>query len=145
MICFTSASAHYASQTILNSDWYARAVLAWLECLSDDPVSRAVCLVLVRPFMPLGDRSAATIWLTGQFESMRPVSFGIACEARGASNRLKSLNHLMACAAYVGCKKQRQEHCKPQKGREMISCRDMAHQSESLPISGFTPGFTSTM
>jgi hypothetical protein len=51
----------------------------------------------------------------------------------------------MACAASIGCKKQRQGDFKPQKDNEMIYCHDMDHKSESLPISGFTSGFTSAI
>ena len=36
IICFTSTSAYYRSQTILSRDCCARAVLAWLECASDE-------------------------------------------------------------------------------------------------------------
>src|SRR5437588_11758959 len=83
LICFTSASAQFASQTICESEWRLRPPLDLSECISDENTTDES--YLSRPDISVGKagRIAAINCFTEPFESRSPHSLEAPASCAG--------------------------------------------------------------
>ena len=122
-ICFTSASARIASQTLFELSFRLKPLLDLPKCALDENTALSRCLS--HPDLSVGkvSRSTATNSFTMPFRVDGAATSGSACGLRGRSTRFASVNGSMAICSI----------CWPRKSEAGAPNVLQEHQIDLLP------------